>query len=532
MYEAKWKEQKLNKNELSKLKEDGLDVFKDLPELVKKPFSAIDPAYYMYFKYAGLTVQKPKKDGNFMMRVKIPGGILTTKQGHHLAEIAETYGKGLLDITTRQSVQYHWIPFRKLPEIFEDLKPYGLTTAGAEGDITRNVIDNPLAGIDPFELFDTRPTVRRVHQRFQNNRDYSNLPRKMKISISSNVYNAGNAEINDLAFVPASKRINGRKVLGFNVKVGGGLGALPQLGKPLDIFVTRSQVAELAEAVVTLYRDHGPRRNRAHARLKFLIQDWGLEKFEAELRQKLPELPTAGKDELLGWNGGTVLGLHEQKQAGFYYLGIGVAAGRLPAADFRQFLQIADNYGTGEIRFDHSQNLIIPGIPKQQLAALKNETILQQYSYQEEHMANQGLACTGSQYCNMAHTRSKEILNELLPKLDQRFTFKRPPRIVVTGCANGCAHRSIADIGIEGVAARNKNKEVIEAFKISLGGTLKAGGHFAQTLRGVVPTGQLEAVVTALLTLYQTHHQGETFAEYVERSGLPTFQKVLDAIIE
>jgi ferredoxin-nitrite reductase len=530
MYNATWQDGKINKNEVAKLAEDGLDVFKDLPELIKKPFSEVDPSYYMYFKYAGLTVQKPQADGNFMMRIKIPGGIATTKMARYLSSLAKEYGKGVIDITTRQSVQYHWIPFAKLPAIFAAINAHGMTTAGAEGDITRNVIDNPLAGIDPLELFDTRATVQRVHKRFQDNTDYSNLPRKMKISISSNVNNAANAEINDLAFVPATKRLNNRKILGFNVKIGGGLGMKPYLALPMNIFVTRSEVADVSEAVVALYRDHGYRRSRTKARLKFLIEDWGVEKFEAALREKIPNLKTAGKDETLGWTNGTILGIHEQKQSGLYYVGVNVPAGRLYDQDFDEFIRIADEFGNGEIRFDHSQNLIIPNIPQEQLAALKAEPIFEKYPYGDNTLQSLGMACTGSQYCNLAHTRSKEILNDLLPKLDQKFHFEKPVRIVVTGCGNGCAHRAIADLGVEGVAARDKDKNPIEAFKLSVGGSLLNGGHFNETLKGIVPLERLEIVTNAFLSYYKEEQQNETFYDFYQRVGGASFQALLNEV--
>lgn len=531
MYEATWRDEKINKNEVAKLEKDGLDVFKDLPELVKRPFSEIDPSYYMYFKYAGLTVQKPQAAGNFMLRVKIPGGIATTAMARHLSFLAKEYGKGVIDVTTRQSVQYHWVPFAKLPEVFAGIKQHGMTTAGSEGDITRNVIDNPLSGIDPFELFDTRATVRRVHQRFQDNKEYSNLPRKMKISVSSNVNNAANAQINDLAFVPATKKINKRKVLGFNVKIGGGLGMKPYLGQPMNVFVTRSEVADVAEAVVGLYRDHGFRRSRTKARLKFLIEDWGVEKFEQALREKLPKLHTAGKDETIGWTNGTILGIHEQKQAGLYYIGINIPAGRLYHEDFEEFIRLADVYGSSELRFDHSQNLIIPNIPEKQLTQLQDEPIFKKYPYAERTLMSLGMACTGSQYCNLAYTRSKEILNELLPKLDQQFHFEQPVRIIVTGCGNGCAHRAIADIGIEGCAARDKDKQPIEAFKLSVGGSLLDSGHFNETLKGVVLITQLEKVTAAFLAYYQKEQQfQETFYEFYKRVGKESFQTLLNTV--
>ncbi|MFD0897109.1 nitrite/sulfite reductase [Loigolactobacillus binensis] len=528
-YQVTWAAAKLNKNEQSKLKEDGLDVFRDLPELIKQPFAAIDKSYYMYFKFAGLTVQKPQEQGNFMMRVKIPGGIINLQQARHLATIAEEYGHGYLDLTTRQAVQYHWIPFDKLPQIFAGINAVGLTTQGAEGDITRNVIANPLAGIDPDELFDTRPAVRRVHRLFQGNRDYSNLPRKFKISINSNIYNAGNAEINDLAFIPAIKRVNGRKIKGFNLKVGGGLGMRPYLGLGLNVFVTRSQVVQVAEAVVQLYRDNGYRRSRTKARLKFLIQDWGVAEFETKLREKVPNLATAGESAVIGWSNGTALGIHKQRQSGYYYVGVSIPAGRLSGTDFSAFIDLAAQYGRDELRFDHGQNLIIPYVATADLAAVKAAPIFKKFSYRPHNLVDFGTTCTGAEYCNLAYTHTKEIFAPLLKRLDKQFSFSQPVHITLTGCGNGCAHRSIADIGIEGTAAKTKTGQRAEAFKIAVGGSLLAGGHFTETLKGHIFTDQLYGALAALLVDYQDQQlKAETYYAYFQRLGVAHFQAILD----
>ncbi|MBT1177770.1 nitrite/sulfite reductase [Bifidobacterium callimiconis] len=528
-YTATWADQKLNANEINKLNEDGLDVFKDLPELVKKPFSEIDKSYYMYFKYAGLTVQKPQDEGYFMMRIKIPGGRVTVKQADHLAWIGRTYGHGVVDLTTRQAVQYHWIPFAELVDIFAGIEAVGLTTVGAEGDITRNIIDNPLSGIDPDELFDTRQTVLDVYRRFQGNYDYSNLPRKFKISISSNRHNSGNAEINDLAFIPATKRIGRHTVKGFNVKVGGGLGMKPMLAQQLNIFVTPDRVADLAEVVCRLFRDYGYRRSRSKARLKFLIKDWGVEQFEDKIRESLPDLQTKGVSKVKGWTNGTALGVHRQLQDGYYYVGVSVPSGRIQADDFQALIDVARKYGKDEIRFDHCQNLMIPWIKEEDLPALEAEPIFERFSIHPHLLADYGTTCTGAEYCNLANAYTKTVFKPLVEELDKRFSFDSPLNITLTGCGNGCAHRSIADIGIEGVHARTADRQHTAGYKLSVGGSLLDGGHFNEQLKGVVSAAQLTDAVGSLLADYRdSHEKGESFYDYYQRTGTEHFQEVFD----
>lgn len=525
-YTVTWADQKLNGNEVAKLKEDGLDVFKDLPELVKHPFSEVDPSYYMYFKYAGLTVQKPQPEGNFMMRIKIPGGRINTAQGDHLAWIAKEYGHDVIDLTTREAVQYHWIPFNKLLDVFAGIEGVGLTTVGAEGDITRNVIDNPLSGIDPDELFDTRDIVMDVYRRFQGNYDYSNLPRKFKISISSSIHNTADAQINDLAFVPAVKTIRGKQVQGFSVFVGGGLGSKPQLAQQMNIFVRQNKVGEVAEAVCALYRDHGFRRSRSKARLKFLIKDWGIDEFEKLVRKAVPRLPYAGETKVVDWNK-RILGIHPQKQAGYYYAGISVPAGRMSAQDFQDVVNVAKKYGKDEIRFDDKQNMLIPWIAEADLEDFKAEPIFAKYSLTPTLMADYGTTCTGAEYCNLANAHTKSVFRPLIDELDKRFEFRNPVRITMTGCGSNCAHRSIADIGIEGVHARTPDKQHVEGYKLSVGGSLEGVGHFTEQLKGVVSAQQLPDALSSLLTDYQDHHAPtENFYGYFQRTGTEHFQEV------
>ncbi len=232
-YEAIWAADtsKLNKMELVKLEKDGLDVIRTIIEkYAHEGYSSITPDDMNLFKWAGVYEQKPK-DGHFMMRVRVPSGIMTTAQARAMADIARDYGRNLVDVTTRQAIQFHWLTVEQLPDIFNRLEKVGLYSYEACGDCPRTIVGNPLAGIDKDELFDTTALVNEVNDFFLLNRDFSNLPRKYKMSISSNIYNSGHAEIQCLAFTPASKVIDGQEVLGFHAWVGGGLSAKPHLAK-------------------------------------------------------------------------------------------------------------------------------------------------------------------------------------------------------------------------------------------------------------------------------------------------------------
>lgn len=498
----------------------------------KNGFESIPKDQYMYFKYAGLTVQKPQDKGLFMLRVKVPTGILNHQQAVVLSEIGQLYGRNVQDITTRQSIQYHWIPLEKLPEIFERLKKVDLTTSEAEGDAPRNVVGNPLAGIDPNELFDTRPVVDEIYRFFQDNPDFSNLPRKYKISVNANIYNAGHAEINDLAFTPASKVIDGKKVLGFHVLVGGGLAAKPYLAKQLNVFVTKNQVKKVAAAVTTLYRDFGYRKSRARARLKYLIADWGIEKFEERVLELTGTLPAAGKDETIGWNGGFFFGVHPQKQKGLNYVGISVPVGRIHSDDFYKIAELAAQFGSGELRTVNSQNLIIPNIPDHSIDKLLKNDIFKKFPIHPTFFTGYAMACTGNEFCNLALTNTKDKMLELAERLDREVQLDVPVRIYMVGCTNSCGQRHIADIGIQGLKLRTPEGQLVDAYELFVGGHLNNGGHFNERLKGRIESSLLSDVLKDFLFYFKKEKkQGETFYAFTERKGKETLQSLLDTII-
>jgi ferredoxin-nitrite reductase len=531
-YEARWAEDptKLNKTELLKLEKDGLDVFEDVYRYAKLGFDAITPDDFDRFKWAGLYQQKPKT-GHFMMRVRIPSGILTSEQARTLAGISRDFGRGLVDVTTRQAVQFHWLTIENVPAIFERLASVGLSSMEACGDCPRNIVGNPLAGIDPDELIDTRPIVKQLQDFFVGNKDFSNLPRKYKMSISANIYNAGHAEINDLAFTPATKEIDGEEVVGFHVWVGGGLSAKPFLAKQLDVFVRPEEVLKVAIGVTTIFRDHGYREKRHHARLKFLVNDWGPEKFREELIKLTGELPTRGVDRTVGWKAGYFTGVHKQKQPGLNYVGLSVPVGRMNADELEELARLADKYGDGTVRTCNSQNVVIPGIPDEKLTAFLGEELLQRLTPFPKTFIGHAVSCTGTEFCNLAIVETKERMRAIANYLDEHVQLDTPIRLHVNGCPNSCGQQQIADIGLQGSLMKTENG-MIEAFDLSVGGTLGPGATFNTKLKGRIPADQVASVLAQLLTFYkEKREEGEPFHAYVKRVGVQTIQEQLDTIL-
>lgn len=534
-YEKIWKDnEKLNKTELKKLEKDGLEIFQDIEEYAKTGFDSIPESEWDLFKWAGLYLQKPKKAGYFMMRVKVPSGLLTYDQTVTLANIAKDYGRGVFDITTRQAIQFHWLTIEQMPDIFDRLEKVGLSSAGACGDITRNIVGNPLAGIDPNEIMDTSQLVKEIDAYFDRNEDFSNLPRKYKMSINASVYNSSNAEINDVAFIPAKKVLEGEEKLGFHVKVGGGLSAKPYLAEFLDVFILPEQVKDVAIAITTIFRDFGYREKRHRARLKFLVADWGPEKFTKKLLEYTGPLPTKGEDLTKGWNAGFIYGAHPQKQEGFSYVGFNVPVGRLNAEEVLEIAEVAKKYGNGEIRTCNSQNFIIPNVKNEHVDALLKEKIFQgRISTKPHSFTAYSVSCTGIEYCNLALVETKERMKQIAAYLDDEIQMDVPVRIHMVGCPNSCGQRQIADIGLQGVLMRTKDKKMVEAYELYVGGTLLNGGKFNEKLKGKVPAEQLPEVLKRFLLYFKNHkEQNETFLQFYQRVGLDELQQQLSDVIE
>lgn len=472
-----------------------------------------------------------------MMRVRINTGIMNTKQARALAEISKLYGRGLVDVTTRQAIQFHWLRVENLPDIFRRLEEVGLYSFEACGDCPRTIVGNPLAGIDKDELIDTADIVEEVNRFFLLNRDFSNLPRKYKMSISANIYNNAQAEINDLAFVPAVKTIGGEEVIGFHALVGGGLSAKPHLAKPLDIFVRPEEVLKVAVGVTTIFRDYGYREKRHQARLKYLVADWGPEKFKDKLIELIGDMPSRGEDKTVGWQAAYFDGVHPQKQKGLNYIGLNVPVGRFNADELVQLADVADQYGEGKIRTTMSQNILLSGIPDDKVEKALKAPVLQRLTPFPKHFMSRTVSCTGNEFCNLAIVETKRRAAEVAEYLDQHVELDEKVRIHFIGCPNACGQKHIADIGLQGSLVKTP-EGMVDAFDIAVGGTLGGGpngpqAQFNQALKGRVKGDQVAQVLEQLLLFYKEQRTaGESFHGFVRRVGIPAFQEKLSGILE
>lgn len=528
-YEAIWsKNDKLNEVEHIKLNKDGLDVIQTIiDKYAREGYDSITPEDMNLFKWAGVYEQRPK-DGYFMMRVRINSGLMSVKQAKVLAGIAGDFGRGIANITTRGAIQFHWIQVEHLPEIFERLSSCGLSSFEACGDCPRTIVGNPLAGVDKDELMDTRELVREVNQFFLLNKDFSNLPRKFKISISASTHNAGHAQINDIAFTPAVKEIDKKSETGFHVWVGGGLSAVPVLARKLDIFVKPDEVLSVAKAVCTIFRDYGYREKRTHARLKFLINDWGIEKFQEKLQEYISVSTGCGEDKLSDWNASYYYGVHPQKQKNKNYIGINVPFGEVTAEELFALSEISEKYGDKTIRTTLTQNLILTGIDDKDVEKVLACEVLCRLSPNPGLFLGTTVSCTGKEYCNLAIVETKSRAREIAAYLDKKIQLDTPIRIHITGCPNSCGQKQIADISLQGAVIKTEDGPV-DAYTLWVGGSLEGEGTFSKSMDCRIKAAEAHLVLEKLILFFKENRaSGETFYAFSRRAGIEVLKKCIN----
>jgi ferredoxin-nitrite reductase len=363
------------------------------------------------------------------------------------------------------------------------------------------------------------------------NRDFSNLPRKYKMSISANIYNNAHAEINDLAFTPATKVIDGQEVIGFHAHVGGGLSAKPHLAKELDLFVRPEDVLKVAIGVTTIFRDFGYREKRHQARLKFLVADWGPEKFLEKLIEIIGEMPSRGESKIVGWNAVYYDGVYPQKEEGLNFIGLNVPVGRTNSDEFEQLADIADQFGDGTIRTTMSQNLILAGIPADKVEEALQAPVLERLSPNAKPFMSRTVSCTGNEFCNLAVVETKERARRVAEYLDENVQLDEKIRIHFIGCPNACGQKHIADIGLQGALVKTP-EGMVDAFDIAVGGILGPEAKFNTTLKGRVKGDDVGGVLAKLIMFYKEGREaGESFHQYVNRVGAPAFQEKLNEIL-
>lgn len=520
----------LSRNERIKLEKSGLDVWADITErYAKEGFDSITEDDMERFKWYGIYQQRPK-NGYFMMRLKVPGGAMNVEQLREVAALSRKFARGISDITTRQDFQMHWLTIESIPEIVERLQNVGLTTRGACGDISRNVCGSPLAGIDPLEVINPMQLVQETNTFFVNDRDYADLPRKHKILIVGRP-ETGQTEINGLTLYGVKRDDDG--AVGYGVRCGGGLSTEPHIAPDLGVFVTPEQALEVIKQLTGLYRDHGYRKNRKHARFKYLVADWGVDRVRAKVEEYLGYKLRDAEDKPKEWVGyQDSLGVHDQVQEGLQWIGVPVVAGRLTSDQIDKIADIAEEFGSGDVRLTVMQNAYIINVPKEKvpgaLAALEAIDL----PVENTSAVRRGVvACTGIEFCNLAVTETKERARNIVNLLDEGVKWQDSSffRINVNGCPNSCGQHWIADVGLQG-CSKKVDGQLVEHYDVFLGGTLGAAGQGPRFNRRVkrISAEEVAPSIQRAIEHYQAGRtDGESFADFCSRHTEDELQAML-----
>jgi sulfite reductase (ferredoxin) len=527
------KETKAQRMERLKREKNPWEAFDDVRAFAREGRESVVPEWASaYFKWWGVYTQgdgagalggkggEGKATEYFMLRIGLPNGMATSEQIEVIADIAAKHGRDLVDITTRQAIQLHWLTIESLPEIVERLDAAGLSPKGACGDVARNVTGCPVAGLAADEVFDASPIALAAAASIKGNNDLYNLPRKFKVSIVGCSAWCSYPEINDIGLTPAVR--NGET--GFSVRVGGGLSADPHLGVRLNAFVRQDQAVEVVHKITELFRDQqGLRESRDRARMKhlFLREGWTAETFLEELNRRLGyKLDPAAEEKVPDDVYRDHVGIHKQKQDGLCYVGLSVLRGRMTAAQLHAAAGLAKTYGNGQLRTTVMQNLIIVNVPADKANQLARELEDLGLPVQGSTFWRGAVACTGTEFCKLAITETKGFARWVVDEMQERMPgFDQQIKLHVTGCPNSCGQHWIADIGLEG--KRLKHEGVLQdAFYFCVGGSV---GLHQQLARPVgyrcLATEVPEALERLLGSYLRSRHDGENLRAWFARSS-------------
>jgi len=511
---------------------DGLD---EIRRFAREGFGAIPPEWLgTYFRWWGVYTQgdgagvlggqggEGRALPYFMLRIRIPNGLLRSHQLRTIAGLTQRYARGVADITVRQNIQLHWVTIEALPEVLQALADCGLNTMGACGDVTRNVTGCPLAGLDAEEICDASPLALEITRMLAGNADFYNLPRKFKISVSGCPVWCTYPEINDIGLTAVHRALGGKQETGFSLRVGGGLSTEPYLAGRLNAFVRWGQVLPVVKGIAEIFRDSDQlREHRERARLKFLFlrHGWTADDFLHELQHRIgfPLDPATDEQAPVDVYRDHV-GIHSQKQPGYCYVGAAVLRGRIHAEPMTAAADLADRFGNGELRTTNMQNLLIVNVPDRKAEALARELDSVGLRVAASSFWRGAIACSGTEFCKLAITETKSFSRWLVQELEERLPeFDQDLKLHVTGCPNSCGQHWIADIGIEGKKLKIDGR-MVDAYYFCLAGAVGRHQTIARPIGYRCAATEVPEAIERLLRAYLSdRRRGENLRQFFAR---------------
>ncbi|HXM09137.1 MAG TPA: nitrite/sulfite reductase [Terriglobales bacterium] len=526
------KAQRVERLKRSKNPWEGLE---EIRRFAREGFTSIPPEWIgTYFRWWGVYTQGDGAgvtggqggEGRalpcFMVRIRIPNGLLRSEQLRVIADLTLRYAHGIGDITVRQNIQLHWVTIEALPEVLESLAKVGLNTISACGDVTRNVTGCPVAGVDADEIVDASPLALEASRMLAGNNDFYNLPRKFKISITGCRVWCPYPEINDIGLTALTRVLRGTPEVGFSLRVAGGLSTEPYLGARLNAFVQWHQVLPTVKGIAELFRDSEVlREHRDRARLKYLFlrHGWTAESFMEELQRRIGfKFDPAVEEEPPADVFRDHVGIHPQKQAGYCYVGASVLRGRITAEQMYGAADLADRFASGELRATNMQNLLIVNVPQAHTAELAKELNAIGLQVGGSPFWRGTIACSGTEFCKLAITETKSFSRWLVEELEERLPgFDQHLKLHVTGCPNSCGQHWIADIGIDGKKMKVDGR-LVDAYYFCLGGALGLHQATARPVGYRCPATDVPEAIERLLRQYLSARvAGENLRQFFAR---------------
>jgi sulfite reductase beta subunit-like hemoprotein len=504
---------KRNPVERIKRDKDPLGILGELPELIAAGYAAMPEEEMVRLKWWGLYHDKPKI-GTFMLRIKLPGGKISPTGLRAIGEISNEFGRGEGELSTRQNVQLHYIELGALPEVFARLDAAGLTSAGGCGDAVRNITGCPVAGIAADELFDTQPLVDEAAEFFYGNPEYSNLPRKHKITIAACVDGCNAPEINCISLIGAVDE----GVEGFALRVGGGLSSVPRIARDLGVFVPKEEALEVLTALLDAWKeDLRYRVSRVKARMKFMVDDYGADGMRAELERRLGR-ELADFDPPVDLEIGDHMGIHPQKQAGLSYIGVPVHLGLVTGDKLVAVADLAESLG-GDVRLTRQQNFVLTGVPDERVEETAAALTEIGFPLDVNPVRASSIACTGEPHCNFSVTETKTRADALIQHLEDRFGDDIAGlKLHLDGCPHACAQHWVGDLGFQGTTVRDEAGKRHQAYDIFLRGGLGPRAAIARPVFRRVPTEELDEAVDRLIAGWlAARSDGEDFRGFCDR---------------
>jgi sulfite reductase (ferredoxin) len=529
------KETKAQRVERLKREKNPWEALAEIRRFARQGFDSIPPEWLgTYLRWWGVYTQGDGagvvggRNGEgralpyFMVRIRIPNGLLQSNQLRTIAELTKRYARGIADITVRQNIQLHWITVEALPEVLDALAGCGLNTMGACGDVTRNVTGCPLAGVDAQEICDASPLALEVTRMLAGNPEFYNLPRKFKISISGCRVWCAYPEINDIGLTAAPRTVEGKIQRGFSLRVGGGLSTEPNLAARLNAFVKWEQVLPVVKGIAEIFRDSDQlREHRERARLKFLFlkHGWTADDFLKELQKRIGFcLEPAVEEQTPVDVYRDHVGIHPQKQSGYCYVGAAVLRGRIYPEQMLAAADLAERFATGELRTTNMQNLVIVNVPQHNAEAIARGLDAAGLRVAASPFWRGAIACSGTEFCKLAITETKGFSRWLVQELEERLPeFDQDLKLHVSGCPNSCGQHWIADIGIEGKKLKVDGR-MVDAYYFCLGGSVGKNQTIARPIGYRCSAAEVPDAIERLLTAYMAERRpGENLRKFFGR---------------